>query len=56
MHNITPRAEEALSLIAAEPGLSIEELGRKLGISLSRTWQLIAQLEYGRIRRNRALG
>lgn len=56
VHDIPPRAEEALSLIAAEPGLSVEDLGHKLGISISRTWQLISQLEYGRIRRHRALG
>jgi DNA-binding IclR family transcriptional regulator len=53
VRQITPRAQEAFDLIAAEPGLSVEALGDKLGVSRSRIWQLVGELEYGRIRRDR---
>jgi DNA-binding IclR family transcriptional regulator len=53
IRKVRPRAQDALEAIAAEPGLTVEELGKKLGVSLSRTWQLILQLEYSPIRRQR---
>jgi DNA-binding IclR family transcriptional regulator len=53
IRTVRPRAQDALDLIAAEPGLTVEELGKRLGVSLSRTWQLILQLEYSPIQRQR---
>lgn len=48
-----PTARAALDLIIAEPGISIADLGERLGIGPSRTWEIINILEHRRVHRHR---
>lgn len=50
---MTPTAKAALDLIASEPGISVADLGDRLGVSTGRTWQIINILQYGRVRLTR---
>lgn len=50
---MTPTAKAALDLIANEPGISVSDLGDRLGVSMGRTWQIINILQYGRVRLTR---
>jgi len=46
-----PREREALRLIERHPGVTIADLADALGVSMSRTWQIVGRLERGRVRR-----
>ena len=48
-----PTAKAALDLIASEPGISVADLGDRLGVSMGRTWQIINILQYGRVHLSR---
>ena len=50
---MTPTAKAALDLIASEPGISVADLGERLGVSMGRTWQIINILQYDRVRLSR---
>lgn len=50
---MTPTAKAALDLTAKEPGISVADLGDRLGVSMGRTWQIINILQYGRVRLTR---
>jgi hypothetical protein len=50
---MTPTAKAALDLIASEPGISVADLGDRLGVSMGRTWQIVNILQYDRVRLSR---
>ena len=49
----TPAAERALDLIAREPGLTVADLGDRLGVSMGRAWQILNILQQPRVQRRR---
>ena len=50
---MTPTVKAALDLVIAEPGISIADLGTRLGIGPARTWEIVNILEYQRVHRRR---
>ena len=50
---LPPTARAALDLVIAEPGISIADLGTRLGIGPARTWEIVNILEYQRVHRRR---
>jgi molybdenum-dependent DNA-binding transcriptional regulator ModE len=48
-----PREREALAVIEAEPGMTVEQLAERMGVSYGRAWQIVARLERSHVRRAR---
>jgi hypothetical protein len=40
-----PREREALAVIEREPGITLEQLAERLGVTYGRAWQLVAHLK-----------
>jgi hypothetical protein len=52
--SLGPHEREALGLIEQRAGITIAELADVMGVSTQRMWQIVARLELGRVRRERA--
>jgi hypothetical protein len=50
---LPPTARAALDLVIAEPGISIADLGKRLGIGPAGTWEIVNILEHRRVHRRR---
>ena len=47
-----PRETEALRIVTDRPGITVAELRNVLGVGKTRTWQIVARLEVGHVRRD----
>jgi uncharacterized membrane protein len=50
--SLSPRETEALRIVTQRPGITVAELRVALGLGEARTWQIVARLEIGHIRRD----
>lgn len=48
--SLGPREKEALRIVAENPGISVRELGERLGVGRARVWQIVGRLQRPRVR------
>lgn len=46
--SLGPREQEALTIIAQRPGITVLELAEALGVGMSRVWVIVRRLQYDR--------